>query len=101
MKIVCLFMLAILFLAIPLTVWSQKAPDGADIFNTRCGSCHGEKGEGLASVKIPPVKGTAMTVEQLVTFITKGGGKTVHTTPIVNITPDEATAVAKHVKSLK
>ena len=56
----------------------------------------------MAAVKIPPVKGTAMTVEKIVDLISSGlGGKTVHATPIVNLNGGEIKAVAKHVKNLK
>jgi mono/diheme cytochrome c family protein len=102
MKSFCVIMIMTLLLAIPFSLWSQDAPDGAQIFKTRCAACHGEKGEGALAGKIPAGKGTSLTVEKLVAFLTKGeGGKTVHTTPIVNINNDEAKAIAKYVKNLK
>lgn len=102
MKNICVIMIATMLVAVPLSLWSQNAPDGAEIFKTRCAACHGGKGEGTLAGKIPAVKGTSLTVEKLVAFITKGeGGKTVHATPIVNINDDEAKAVAEYVKSLK
>ena len=102
MKTVSAIVLAMILLAVPLTLWSQSAPDGARIFKDRCASCHGAKGEGLAAVKIPPVKGTGMTVEKIVDLISTGvGGKTVHATPIVNLNDGEIKAVAKYVKNLK
>ena len=102
MKNICAIVIAALLIAAPLSLWSVDPPDGAQIFKTRCASCHGSKGEGALAGKIPAVKGTSMNVEKLVAFITKGlGGKTVHATPIVNINNDEAQAVAKFVKSLK
>jgi mono/diheme cytochrome c family protein len=102
MKSFFVIMIAALFVAVPLSLRSQTAPDGAKLFKSRCAACHGDKGEGTLAGKIPAVKGTSMTVEKLATYITKGeGGKTVHATPIVNLNDDEATAVAKHVKSLK
>jgi mono/diheme cytochrome c family protein len=102
MRNICVIMIAILLVAVPLSLWSQNSPDAGQIYKDRCASCHGTKGEGLAAVKIPPVQRTLMTAEKIVAFITKGeGGKTVHTTPIVNINNDEAKAVAEYVKSLK
>jgi mono/diheme cytochrome c family protein len=95
-------MIASLLLAIPLSLWSKDAPDGAEIFKTRCAACHGDKGECTLAGKIPAVKGTAMDVEKLLAFIAKGqGGRTVHSTPIVNLNDGGAKAVAEFVKSLK
>jgi mono/diheme cytochrome c family protein len=102
MKNICVFAIAVLFVAIPLSLWSQNANSGAEIFKTRCAACHGAKGEGALAGKIPAIKGTALTVPKLVAFITKGEGrKTVHATPIVNINDNEAKAVAEYVKNLK
>jgi mono/diheme cytochrome c family protein len=102
MKNICVIMIAVLLVAIPLYLCAQSKPDGAQLFKARCGSCHEKNGEGLASAKIPPINKTTMTVEKLTTFITEGGGgKTVHYAPIVNISVDEAKAVADYVKKLK
>ena len=102
MKNICAIMIVSLLASVPLFLWSQDTPDAAQLFKARCASCHGAKGEGLPAVKIPAVKGTSMTLENIVAFITGGvGGKTVHATPIVNINDDEAKALAKFVKNLK
>ena len=102
MKNICLIVIVTLLIGIPLALWSQDAPDGAMIFKSRCAACHGDKGEGSLGGKIPAIKGTSLTAERLVTFITKGGnGTTVHYSPIVNINSDGAKAVAEYVKSLK
>ncbi len=102
MKTICLIMIAVLLAAIPFFLCAKDKPDGAQLFKARCGTCHEKNGEGLASAKIPPINKTTMTVEKLTAFITEGGlGKTVHNTPIVNISVDEAKAVAEYVKSLK
>lgn len=94
--------ISVVLIALPICLWAQNALDGAEIFKTRCGSCHGDRGQGYPDLKIPAVKGTAMSVEKLVAFITKGeSGKTVHETPVVNINANEAKAVAEHVKGLK
>jgi mono/diheme cytochrome c family protein len=102
MKNVCVMMMASLILLVPVFLSAQSEPNGADIYKARCGSCHGDQGQGVPGAKLPAVKGTKMTIEQLVTWITTGtGGKMVHTTPIVNIDKEQALAVAKHVKTLK
>jgi mono/diheme cytochrome c family protein len=102
MKKICMIMIAALLAAIPLSLWSQNAPDGSPIYKTRCAACHGDKGEGALEGKIPAVKGTPLTVEKIVVLLTQGeGGKTVHASPIVNINNDEVKAIAKYVKSLK
>jgi mono/diheme cytochrome c family protein len=102
MRNVCAIVIVIMLVAVPLSLWPQNAPDGAQIYKDRCASCHGAKGEGLTAVKIPPVKGTSMTNEKIIDLIAKGlGGKTVHATPIVNLNDGEIKAVAKYVKSLK
>ncbi len=102
MKIASVITIAALIMTIPLSVWSKEDPNAADIFKTRCAACHGDQGQGFPNLKIPPVKGTQLTVEKLVAFLLKGeGGKTVHATPIVNIDANEAKAIAEYVKNLK
>jgi cytochrome c553 len=102
MKNICVIMIAVLLVAIPLFLCAQDKPDGAQLFKARCGTCHEKNGEGLPSAKIPPINKTTMTVNKLTTFITEGrSGKMVHYTPIVNISVDEANAIAAHVKSLR
>ena len=102
MKIVSAIVIAVMLVVLPLSLWPQNTPDGAQTYKDRCASCHGAKGEGLAAVKIPPVKGTAMTAGKIVDLISTGqGGNTVHATPIVNLNDGEIKAVAEHVKNLK
>lgn len=102
MKKFCVLMIAILFAAIPLFLSAKDAPDGAQLFRARCGTCHGKNGEGMISAKVPPINKTAMTAEKLAVFITSGrNGTIVHYTPIVNLGADDANAVAAYVKSLK
>jgi mono/diheme cytochrome c family protein len=101
MKNICVIVIVALLAAIPVCLYAQGKPDGAQLFKARCGTCHEKNGEGLASAKIPPINKMTLTVEKLATFITEGGGgKRVHYTPIVNISADEAKAVAAYVKSL-
>ena len=94
--------IAVLLVVVPLSLWSQNGPDGAQLYKSKCAACHGDKGEGNPDIEMPAVKGTSMTAEKLLTYLTKGeSGKTIHGTPIVNIKDDEAKAIAKYVKSLK
>ncbi len=102
MRNISAILTATLLLAVPLSLWPQNAPDGVQTYKDRCAACHGAKGEGLPSVKIPPVKGTSLNAAKVAALIAKGeGGKTVHATPIVNLNEREITAVAAFVKSLK
>lgn len=102
MRNACAIAIAVMLATVPFSLWSQNKPDGAQIYKDRCASCHGAKGEGLPAVKIPAVKGTAMTVKQITELIATGvGGKTVHATPIVNLNDAEINAVSVYVKSLK
>ena len=50
MKNICAIVIAMMLVAVPLSLWPQNAPDGAQIYKDRCASCHGAKGEGLAAV---------------------------------------------------
>ena len=101
MKNICVIMIAILLVSIPLYLCAQGKADGAELFKARCGTCHEKKGEGFAPEKIPPINNTTLSVEQLVTLITEGkSGKRVHYSPIVNISADEAKALAEYVKKL-
>jgi mono/diheme cytochrome c family protein len=102
MKIVCIVLALVMLVAAPLTLWS--AEDGAALYKSKnCGACHGEKGEGKAAMKMPAVKGTALTAEQIVTYITKGeaGKKAPHASPVSGVTEEQAKAMADFVKALK
>jgi mono/diheme cytochrome c family protein len=102
MKTVSKLIIVTLISAFPFLLWSQNAQDTAWIFKSRCGSCHGSKGEGATAGKVPPIKGIAMPEAKFVAFIMKGeGGKTVHTTPMVNITEEQAKALFTYAKNLK
>jgi cytochrome c553 len=102
MKKFCVLMIAVVITAIPLFLSAKDAPNGAELFRARCGTCHGKNGEGMVSAKIPPINKITMTAERLAAFITKGrSGTIVHYTPIVNLDADEANAVAAYVKNLK
>lgn len=102
MKTICLFLTVGLMAAGSLSLWSQDAPTGAELFRARCGTCHGANGEGLDSAEIPAIRKTPMTVAMLSTLILEGrSGKRVHYSPIVNIDAAGAKAIAEYIKSLE
>lgn len=102
MKTICLILTAAALAVLPFSLWSQDAPSGAELFKARCGTCHGEKGEGLESAQIPAINKTPLSVEKLSSLITEGKvGKRVHYEPIVNIDAAGAKAAAAYIKTLK
>jgi len=102
MKSICTILVVALLVAAPLSLWAQETTDGASIFKARCSGCHGANGEGKPNMKMPAVKGTQMTAEKLVDYLTKGlAGKKFHENPVSGLSADQAKLVADHVKSLK
>jgi cytochrome c553 len=102
MKKICMIIVVALLLIAPLSLISQDKVDGAQLFNSKCTMCHGDKGEGKADMNMPAVTGTKLTVEKLITYLTKGEeGKTVHGSSVGDLKADEAKAVAEFVKALK
>ncbi len=101
MKTVSVVLALVLLAAGSLTLWA--AEDGAALYKGKCAMCHGEKGEGKAAMNMPAVKGTKMTAEQIVTYLTKGeaGKKAPHANPINGFNEAQAKAVADCVKALK
>ncbi len=100
MKAVCVLTVVALLVATPLLLWA--AEDGAALYESKCAMCHGAKGEGNPAANLPAVKGTKMTAEEIVTYLTKGDKtKTVHADPIADLNEEQAKAVADHVKKMK
>ena len=100
MKNVCILMIVAVLVAAPISLWA--AEDGAALFKAKCSGCHGEKGEGKPAMQMPTVIGTAMTAEQLVTYLTKGDEtKKMHKNPMGGLNDEQAKAVAEFVKGLK
>jgi cytochrome c553 len=101
MKSICL--VAALVLLVSATLSILAADEGADIYKTKCSMCHGENGEGKPAMKMPAVKGTKMTVDQIVEYLTKGQAekRIPHNNPINGVNADQAKAVAEHVKTMK
>jgi cytochrome c553 len=99
MKAFCVLMTIALLAAAPIFLWSAES--GAALYDSKCSMCHGDKGEGNPP-SIPKVAGTSMTVEQLVTYLTKGDStKDVHKEPISDLNADQAKAIAEYTKKLK
>lgn len=100
MKFVCTLTAVALLMAAPIMLWA--AEDGPAIFEANCAMCHGDKGQGNADMQMPAVVGTAMTAEQMVTYLLKGDKtKTVHADPVAGLDDAKAKLVADFVKSLK
>jgi len=100
MKKICIITVAAILAAVPLMLWAQA--DGAALFGEKCGMCHGAKGEGNKDMGMPAARGTAMTAENLATFLLKGqSDKTIHSNPVGQLNEEQAKAVANFVKSLK
>jgi cytochrome c len=81
----------------------RGAEDGASLYKTKCAGCHGANGEGKPAVKAPAVKGTSMTVDEVVNHITKGEAtsKGPHKKGISGLSEPDAKSIAEFVKTLK
>jgi cytochrome c553 len=100
MKGVCILIAIALLAATPILLWA--AENGATLYDEKCSMCHGPKGEGNPEAKLPAVNGTSMTVEKMITYLTKGEQeKTIHAEPIADLNEDQAKAVAEFVITLK
>jgi mono/diheme cytochrome c family protein len=88
-------------LIIPTVSWG--ADDGAALYKTKCSVCHGASGEGKPAMKSPALKGTALTVDQIVQHITKGEAtsKAPHNKGISGLSDDQAKSIAEFIKTLK
>jgi cytochrome c553 len=99
MKIISLIAALAILIAMPLSVWS--AEDGAELYKSRCAACHGDKGEGKKEAKMPALKGTKKTADQIVAFLMKGeSDKTMHANPI-GVSEEQAKALASFIKAMK
>lgn len=88
-------------LAVTMLPASLCAQNGAALYKSKCAACHGENGEGRPRMKMPAVAGTAMTAEQLATYLLKGEpGKKIHNKPVSGMTEERARAISEFVKSL-
>jgi len=100
MKGVCILTAIALLVATPVWLWAVE--DGAAIFESRCSMCHGAKGEGVPDAKLPAVKGTAVEAEKIIALLTKGDKeKTIHASPLSDLSEEQAKAVVEFVKKMK
>jgi cytochrome c553 len=101
MKSICSIVIAVMLVAVPLSLWA--AEDGASLLKSKnCLACHGEKGEGNPAMKAPALKGTKLTVEKIVAFLTKGEkGKGFHENAVDDLSAEQAKLIASHIKTLK
>lgn len=85
--------------SISMLAWSQApAQDGGALFKTKCAMCHGDQGQGKPNMG-PNLAGTTKDV---VAVLTKGGQpKAPHIKAMSTVTPEQATALAAFVKTLK
>jgi len=100
MKGICIITAIALLAATPILMWA--AEDGAALYESKCSMCHGSKGEGNKDANMPAVKGTTMTVEKMVTYLTKGDkDKTIHADPISDLNEEQAKAIADYIINMK
>jgi cytochrome c553 len=100
MKGICILVVVALLVAMPVVLWA--AEDGAALYESKCSMCHGSKGEGNKDSGMPALKGTSMTAEKLVVYLTKGDPtKTMHQGPVGDLTEEQAKLVAAFIKGMK
>jgi len=100
MKRIFPLMLAGLLLLTSVAAWTSD--EGAALYKKKCAACHGAGGEGKPAMKAPAVKGTTMSVDQLVQHITKGEptSKSPHNKGISGVSMKHAEDIAKYIKTL-
>ena len=102
-KFAVLAAVAILALLVALPKVTLSAEDGAALYKAKCVTCHGAAGEGKAAMKMPAVKGTALTAAEITDYLTKGaeGKRAPHAKPVSGVNAEQAKAIADHVKGIK
>ena len=99
-----IFNIAFFFIStVALPQLSLEAKDGGALYKSKCAGCHGASGEGKPAMKAPPLKGTALTAEQITSHITKGEAtsKPPHNKGIVGVTDAHAKLIAEFIKTMK
>lgn len=91
----------ILILMLATSSWA--ADERASLYKTKCAGCHGASGEGKPAMKAPALKGNSLDASQIADRVTKGssGSKGPHSKGINGVTAEQATGIAKYLKSLK
>jgi hypothetical protein len=75
-----LFILTIIALLAAALIFLFSEENGATLYDSKCSMCYGDKGE-CNPPSIPKVAGASMTVEQLVTYLTKGDSAKTYAAP--------------------
>ncbi len=102
MKARVLVVLLVLLVFALLSNFTWAAEDGAALYKSKCAMCHGPDGAGKEG-KVPALKGTSLTQEQIVGVLQKGAAdkKAPHNAAFKGLTEDQAKAIAAYVKSMK
>jgi cytochrome c len=90
-------MLLTAFAVFSTMAWAE---DGAALYKAKCAACHGANGEGKIG---PALAGTKLSKTQVDDLLTKGaeGKKAPHAKGVAGLTPDQASAIATYVGTLK
>jgi cytochrome c553 len=102
-KIAVLAVAVIVALLVAVPKASFSAEDGAALYKAKCANCHGAAGEGKPAMKMPALKGTALTAAQIDDVVVKGaeGKRAPHTKPVNGVAAEQAKAISEFVKGLK
>jgi cytochrome c553 len=99
----CRLSIRVLFLVASVVVTlSSGAEDGASLYKSKCAGCHGSDGEGKPKMKVPALRGTPLTAEQIMERTMKGiaTSKAPHDKGIPGISDAQAKAISEFVKTL-
>ena len=90
------------FLLIAFSASSAAASEGATLYKKKCSACHGAHGQGKPAMKAPALKGSTMSVDQVVQHVTKGesDSKPPHNKGISGLNESQAKAIAEYIKKL-
>jgi len=103
-KVSRLGMLVVVLGLLGTAALAADAPDGKALFESKCGMCHGKDGvakstaKGAANLNDPKFQ-EANTAKAIETVIADGKGKMKGLKD--RLTPEQITAIAAHVKTLK
>jgi len=74
---------------------------GQEVFNARCASCHGNKGQGVSAPQLIGVAQKYPNIDKQIAVITNGVKGTQMPAWQGTLTPEEISAVAKYTRSLQ
>jgi mono/diheme cytochrome c family protein len=101
----CKLLIRVSFLVASVVVsptLSSAADDGASLYKSKCAGCHGADGEGKPKMKVPALRGTPLTADQITERAMKGmpTSKAPHDNGIPGISDAQAKAISEFVKTL-